>query len=230
MKDAPAVVALLDRTEPVLQTYDGLQGKVIKWTLAHGNTNHDPSVLCWLVHADGEPSATLQTGGQYQPSSMARWLGDELVAYEKAHPRTRVPFVRAVVKGTAESPQLEGFDTGRADGPVAIYVGRDRHEDDDKAGKTQTKRSRSFEKAVLGSKRAADEAQGWALLRLDLADPLHAAWAKAHGVEAAPALLLYPVGAATPIALDYRATAAQLARHFERDRRVEAPVEPEPAK
>ena len=230
MKDDPAFVALLDRTEPVLWAYDGLNGKVIQWTLAHGNANHDPSVLCWLVHADGEPSATLQTGGQYQPSSMSRWLGDELATYEKAHPRTRVPFVRAAVKGSLEKPELEGFDTGRTAGPLAIYVGRDRHDEGDKKGKAEAKRARSFEKAVLGSKKAADEAGGWTLLRLDLADPLHAAWAKAHGVEAAPMLLVYPVGAEAPITLDYRATSAQLARHFERDREVEKPADPEAPK
>ena len=63
-----------------------------------------------------------------------------------------------------------------------------------------------------------------------LADPLHAAWAKAHGVEAAPMLLVYPVGAEAPITLDYRATSAQLARHFERDREVEKPADPEAPK
>jgi hypothetical protein len=218
------LTALLPRVEPVLWEYDGLQGKVIAWSKEHENANPDPSVLCWLLHSDGEHTATLQTGAQYQAASMASWLEKALTAYEAAHPRTRVPFVRAEVGGTSEEPRLAALATARGQVPVAVYVGRDRYEDNDKVGKAENRRARAFERTVLGSKKVAEKAEGWTLLRLDLADPLHAALAKTLGVTAAPSIALFPVGAEAAEILDHRTAAHALARLFERRRRADAPA------
>ena len=222
MLPSERLAALLDRVEPVLWEYDGLQGKVIAWSHQHENANPDPSVLCWLLHADGEHTSTLQDGRQYQAAAMSKWLEEALAAYERDHPRTRVPFVRAEVTGTAEAPRLAALEAARGQQPVALYVGRDRFEPDDKVARSESRKARSFEKAVLGSKKAAEAATGWVLLRLDLADPLHAAAARALGATTAPCLLLLPVGAEQAEVLDHRTTAHALARVFERRRAAEA--------
>ena len=54
MRPHEKVQKLLPKVEPVMWLYDGLNGKIIKWTLANGNDNHDPSVLAYLVDRNGK--------------------------------------------------------------------------------------------------------------------------------------------------------------------------------
>ncbi|MHC5037616.1 MAG: hypothetical protein ACYTHM_09905 [Planctomycetota bacterium] len=57
----------------MLQDYDGLNGKVIQWTLKHGNTNHDPAVLCWALDPKGNVLG--RPGGKlHSASGFVSWL------------------------------------------------------------------------------------------------------------------------------------------------------------
>ena len=53
--------------------YDGLGGSVIEWTFEHGNTNEDPSVLCWILDPDGNELSSGQ-GRVSSPQGLVDWL------------------------------------------------------------------------------------------------------------------------------------------------------------
>ncbi len=53
MRPHEKVQKLLARVEPVEWLYDGLNGKIIKWTFENGNDNHDPSVLAYYLEKHG---------------------------------------------------------------------------------------------------------------------------------------------------------------------------------
>jgi len=208
---------VLPRFEAVEQHYDGLNGKIIKWTLANGNANHDPSVLAFVVGPDGKVFASLMNGQQYQAGAFTKWAKQQANAYERAHPSTRLPFARAkvTVSGGADGADgaatCEELDAARADEkPVLLYFGRGHFAPKDKTGKKEAKAAQKFEKGTLNSKSAEKYAVGWVLLRFDLADESHAVLAKQLGVESAPALLFFPVGAEAPQALDGRTSGAAL--------------------
>ncbi len=59
---------------PVRAYYDGLKGNIIKWSFEHGNDNHDPSVLAWLIDPKGEVIAKSPTGVVYNANNFAKWL------------------------------------------------------------------------------------------------------------------------------------------------------------
>ncbi|MHC4939478.1 MAG: hypothetical protein ACYTHK_10950 [Planctomycetota bacterium] len=173
---------VLARTEPVEWHYDGLNGRVIKWTKENGSHHDDPSVLAWLVGRDGTLVAACPGGKAYAASSLAKWLDEALRKYEKEHPRTAVPLVFAEVDGMGECPALD------PEKPALLYFGRE------SGDKKQLKACRKFEKGALGSKKAARESTGWVLLRFDLAREDHAAFARKLGIQAAPALRIIPPG------------------------------------
>jgi len=220
---------VLTRYEPVEQHYDGLKGKIIKWTLENGNTNHDPSILVFVVGADGKVFSSLMNGQQYQAAALSKWALEQANAYEKAHPSLRLPFVRAKValrgEGTDAKAVCSALDEAReAKKPVLLYFGRSPVGGSDtptvrgwKAAKKEAKRSRKFEKGTLNSKVAAKEATGWILLRFDLADTAAARLAKTWDVKAAPALVLFEPGASSARVLDRKisgyALAALLKKH-----------------
>ncbi len=217
------VVKVLPRFEAVEQIYDGLNGKIVKWTLENGNSNHDPSILAFVVRPDGTVFSSLMNGQQYQAGSFAKWAKEQANAYGKAHPSTRLPFARADVtldgEGTDAKAVSKEFDAARADDqPVMLYFGRGHHAPDDKTGKKQTKAARTFEKKVLDSKSAEKQAEGWVFLRFDLADDLHARLAEQLGVTSAPTLLAFAPEAETPVTLDARTTGAKLAAALKKHR------------
>lgn len=216
VKDDALLAKWLHRVEPVLWEYDGLHGKVIEWTFGQGNQNPDPSALVWLVHADGRPTADLRGGGQYRAAEMVKWLGESLAKYEQLHPRTRVPFVRVeVVRKDAKSVVCAAFEAARREAkPIALYFGRDRFEEKDRVARAEWKKARALEKSLLDAKLVAAAAGGWVLLRFDLADPDHAAWARERGIAAAPALAIWPRGGEALELLDTSVSPAVLARVF----------------
>lgn len=59
---------------PVRAYYDGLNGNIIKWSLANGNDNHDPSVLAWLIDPTGEVIAQSPKGVAYNAAGFAKWI------------------------------------------------------------------------------------------------------------------------------------------------------------
>ncbi len=184
----------------------------------------------FLVGTNGKATSLLDKGGQYNPGSASKWLKEELTAYERAHPRTRVPLTRSEIEMTGEGDgatyTCKAFDQARKDdAPTVVYFGRDSFQKGDKAGKKQNKRCRSFEKSALGSKKAAKEAEGWTLLRVDLADPVHTGWAKAHGVTEAPAMLLWPKGATEAIPVKRNTTGGSLAFLLKKHKLAPEPVE-----
>jgi len=179
--------------------YDGLGGRVIEWTHENGSSEKDPSVLAYVVGRDGKVFAGLHNGQQVQAHSLVKWARAQLEAYEKAHPSTRLPFrtghVTRKVSGAGDAVVCAELEAARQAGqPILLYFGRSGLEPNDKAARKQARLSRSFEKGALNSKGAAKQAAGWALIRLDLADPLHRALAEILGVKAAPELLMWLPG------------------------------------
>jgi len=59
---------------PVRAYYDGLKGNIIKWSEEHGNDNHDPSVLAWLIDPKGEVIAMAPKGTVYSAASFVKWI------------------------------------------------------------------------------------------------------------------------------------------------------------
>jgi hypothetical protein len=60
----------------VLQEYDGLDGKVIRWTFEHGNDNKDPGILAWVLDPKGEELGR-PSGKTGSASSFAAWLKEQ---------------------------------------------------------------------------------------------------------------------------------------------------------
>lgn len=187
--------------------YDGLNGKVIPWTKAHGGTSEDPSVQAFVVVEGGGRVTRAPGDTAYAPAAFAKWLKEQADAFEKAHPATRIPFVPAAVTAQGEGASrmwtCAAVDEARAaKTPVLVYAGRGDRETADKAAKAQAAASRKLEKALLDSEAAAKALEGWTLVRLDLAEADHLEYAKSLGVEKAPALLLLVPGEEKPQVLD----------------------------
>jgi hypothetical protein len=203
----PDVARQLPRFEQVEWLYDGRSGKVIPWTRQHGGTSEDPAVQAFVVAPDTGDVARAPTETAYAPSQFAKWLKEQADAFEKSHPATKVPFVPAEVAetadGTAKKWTCAALDEARAAGrPVLVYVTRSDRADADKPAKAQAAASRKLEKGGLDSADVAKSLDGWTLLRLDLADLGHAAYAKTLGADRAPALLAIVPGEEKPQALD----------------------------
>ncbi len=168
-----------------------------------GSPSDHPSILAFLVHRDGTSYSRLDGGKQYAAGSFTGWLEDTLKAYEKDHPSTRMPFVTADVKvrgdGTEREASCAALDEALEAGkPVLLYVGRETFEAKDKAAKKENKAARKFEKTTLNSKTAAKVTEGWVLLRVDMANEVHAVLAAKYDVKAAPTLLMFVPGAEKP--------------------------------
>ena len=207
------VVEAMARYEAVEWIYDGLNGKVIKWTKENGSHHDDPSVLAFVTDSTGR---VLQMAKNVsQPSAFAEWLDEQADEYERKFPSTRVPLIRAKVTGQGEGDErtvsCEALDEALGDGrAVLLYVGRSEREGDDKKARSQASASRKFEKGTLGSKKAAEAAARAVLLRLDIGDPDHARLAAQLGVEKVPTLLLWQPGAEQPDDLGGRISGAAL--------------------
>ena len=202
----------LKRYEIVEWFYDGLNGKIIPWTLENGGTSHDPSAQAFVLHGDGTVLARAPGGQLRQKSQFAKWLGEQADLHEKKYPPTRVPLVRAEVVKDGDGVRCAALDVAReASQPVLLYFGRSEQDDLDRKLRSEVKAARKFEKGALDSKKAAEAAEGWTLLRFDLGNEAAAALAATWEVEKAPALVIWPVGAEAPIALPSRMTGASLA-------------------
>jgi hypothetical protein len=193
--------------------YDGLNGKIIPWTKKHGGTSDDPSVQAFVVARNGQVLSRCPGGSTYAGASFARWLSEQADDYERKFPRTRVPFaVAEVFVEDGEEARCEALAEAReSKRPVLLYIGREPQPEDDRTAKKQVKASRKLEKGALGSKKAAEAAKGWVLLRLDLSKRVHLAFAKRIGVTEAPALLMFLPGESEPVDLGTRLTGPSLA-------------------
>lgn len=202
--------------------YDGLNGKIIPWTLANGGKSTDPSAQLFVVGLDGKVVSRLDDAKAHTPSSVVEWLKEHADRWEKDHPVTALAFSRAAVTVTVEKPEGATADVRtpacpeadaarEAKRPVLLYFGRDSAAADDKARVAEAAASRKLEKGALDSKTAADVSNGWALLRFDVSDADHAAYAKALGVDKFPALLMWEPGAEKPTKLAATITGPDLA-------------------
>ena len=99
---------------------------------------------------------------------------------------------------TATCPELVAAREKKQ--PIVLYVGRGHFAPKDKAAKKENKAARKFEKRVLNAKKAAEAAEGFALLRFDLFDEDHALLARQWGVESAPTLLIWAPEDEKPVA------------------------------
>ena len=214
------VVSEMASYELVRQLYDGLNGKIIPWTKEHGGTSDDPSVQAFVVGLDGKVQARAPDATAYQPSGFAKWLSEQARVYERAHPRTRMAFVRAEVK-EGEETCTSLTKAREADQKILLYFGREAKEGQDRAAKKQTAAAKKFEKKTLDSKSAAEAAEGWTLLRFDLTNPDHAILAKTLGVETAPRLLIYLPGAEEPTDLGERISPSSLCYQLKKVNRGE---------
>ena len=207
---------LLPRVEPVEWLYDGLNGKIIPWTLENGGHSKDPSVQAFLVAADGSVFSRCPDGRARSASGFSKWLTEELASYEKKYPRTAFRFDTPdmdLIDGRAAS---ESFDAAlRGKKPVLLYVGRSAPDPERKKTRKEVKATRRFERGALSSKKAAEAAKGYVRFKLDLADERNAAFAKTLGIEVAPALLLYLPGESAPMNLS-KVKGASLAFHLKK--------------
>ena len=206
----------LARFEAVEWRYDGLNGKIIPWTLENGNTHKDPSVLAFVVAADGKVVSRAEDRVPYSAGSFAKWLSEQAMSYARTHPRTKMPFLPAEVTGTGEGESRKAvcaeLDAAKRDGkPILLYFGREATKGDDKTAKKAAAAAKKFEKKAFDSKSAAEAAKGWVLLRFDLADADHRLLAKAHGVTSAPRLLLIHPDEEKPVDLGERVSSSSLA-------------------
>jgi hypothetical protein len=204
------------RFEQAEWQYDGLAGKVIPWTKAHGGTSEDPAVQVFVVQPDSGQAVRAPRDDAYAPSAFAKWLKEQADSYEKSHPSTRIAFAAAEVKvdvdGTTRNVSCPALDAAKKDGkPALVYVSHGERADADKTTKPQAAASRKLEKGLLDSEQAAKAAEGWTLVRLDLADADHLAFAKTLGVEKAPALLAIVPGEDKPQTIDVSITGDALA-------------------
>lgn len=224
---------MLHRVEPVEWCYDGLGGSIIKWTMDNGSKKADgkpqdhPSLLALLVGVDGEVESLLSNNQQYNVGGLTKWLDTTVRAYEKAHPRTRLPFVLADVQLRGRGPEAvatcrDAESAHEAGQPVLIFVGRERFGEKDKAAKKEYKKARSFQKKVLDAKSVEKQKAGWAFLRLDLSDESHAALASSWGISAAPGLLAWLPSEDAPKDLGPRINAFGLAKLLKEGRPAEA--------
>jgi hypothetical protein len=95
----------------VVQHYDGLNGKVIQWTLKHGNSNHDPSVLAWILDPKGEELG--RPGGKLQsPSAFSSWLAEQSRASFPLVDPARYKILRAEAKAIAARKKLGAVLSG----------------------------------------------------------------------------------------------------------------------
>ena len=200
------VAKLYPRFEIVEQLYDGLGGKIIPWTKEHGGTSDDPSAQVLVVGADGEVVARAPDQTAYQGKALAKWLEETLAAYEREHPRTALPLVRADVTGEGEGARRQvacaALDAARAEGrPALLYFGRDAAPKEEKKLAKEVAAARKFEGKSLDSKAAAEAAEGFLLLRFDLGNEDHARLAADLGVTEAPTVLLVVPGEEAPVAL-----------------------------
>jgi hypothetical protein len=201
----------LPRFELVEWLYDGLNGKIIPWTKKHGGKSDDPSVQAFVVASSGEVIERCPDGTAYGASAFAKWLREHALAYAKKHPRTAVPFQPAEVVEQGDSWRCAAFDAARKEGkPVLLYFGREARKSDAKAVKKEAAASRKLESKTLDSKSVAEAAKGFVLLRFDLAEEGHRAFAKTLGVTAAPALLAYGPGAEKPEVWDAKISSSSL--------------------
>ena len=74
MPSDPKFQAVAKNFVPVRGYYDGLKGKIITWSFANGNDNHDPSVLAWVIDPQGEVIAMAPKGTVYQAGSFTKFL------------------------------------------------------------------------------------------------------------------------------------------------------------
>lgn len=214
-KDAD-VQKQLPRFEQVEWNYDGTGGVVVTWTKKHGGTSDDPAIQAFVVAADGGEVTRAPTQQVYAPGDFAKWLKEQADAFDKAHPVTRLAFAAAEVtsegEGAAKKWSCPAIDAAKKDGrPVLVYVTRGERADADKAAKAQAAASRKMEKGVLDSEQASKAADGWTLVKLDVADPDQLAYAKTLGADKAPALLVVVPGEEKPQALDAAITGEALA-------------------
>ena len=197
--------------------------------MEHGSKKQDgspqdhPSLLAFVVGRDGKPFALLSNNQQYQAGSLVKWALEQLDAYERAHPSTRLPFVPGRVSlegdGTRAKAACEALEKARAaKKPILLYFGRGHFDPKDKVAKKENKLARKFEKGTLNSKTAAKEIEGWVLLRYDLSDAEHAKFAAQFGVKAAPELLLWAPDAEKPVVLGRKISGHSLAHHLKKSR------------
>lgn len=228
-------LAAARRFELVEWQYDGLNGKVIPWTLENGGKSRDPSAQLFVVSPAGKVVARCATETTYAPSQAAEWLTEQAAAWERDHPRTAVPFRSAQVGVAGGETVCAAFDEARAAGrPVLVYVAREgvaENRDEKVTKELRARRAeaaacREVERGALDSKLAADAAEGVALLRLDLGDDAHAKWALALGVEKAPALLLFVPGEEKPVVLPKTLSGADLAARLKKLASKTAPASP----
>lgn len=202
MRPHEKVRKLLSKVEPVEWLYDGLNGKIIPWTLENGGTSKDPSVQAFLVARDGSVFSRCPDGRAQSASGFSSWLRDEIAKFEKKYPRTAFPFERPDMDLIDGRPASESFMAAqRGDKPILLYAGRDSAGPKDRKARKEVKAARKFEKGTLSNKKAAAAAGGYVLFQIDLADERQAKWARTKGIEKAPTLLLFLPGERAPIDL-----------------------------
>lgn len=216
MQTDAEVLKQVARYEAVEWLYDGLNGKIIPWTKENGGTSDDPSILAFVVGPDGKVAAKCPGNEAYQPKAFRDWLKTQGDAWEREHPSTKVPFARAEAAMAGEGTDRKAVcaaleEAVAAKRPVLLYFGRDSAEAGDRKAQVEAAACRKFEKETLSSTRAAEAAEGWVLLRFDLAGEAVRALALRHGVERGPVLVALVPGEEEPLLFEASTSGGSLA-------------------
>ncbi len=173
------VARQIARYEPAEWQYDGVGGKVIKWTKENGGTCDDPAVQAFITDHDGKVLA--RSSDPNTPSRFARWLRQNADEFERANPRTRSAFEYAEVSvrtvGTSKRTSVSAIDDAEGETPVIVYVARTDRPGDRKPHAAEAKASRRLERKILNTKSVASAAADFVRVRLDLSDADHALYA-----------------------------------------------------
>ena len=216
MRPHEKVSKLLPKVEAVEWLYDGLNGKIIPWTLENGGHSKDPSVQAFIVARDGSVFSRCADGQAHSASGFSSWMRQEIARFEKKYPRTAFRFEAPDMDLIDGRPASESFMAARReDKPILLYAGRDSAGAKDRKARKEVKASRKFEKGTLSNRKAAEAAKGYVLFKIDLADERQAKWAQTKGIGKAPTLLLFLPGESKPLDLS-KVKGASLAFHLKK--------------
>ena len=171
MRPHEKVRKLLSKVEAVEWLYDGLNGKIIPWTLENGGHSKDPSVQAFIVARDGSVFSRCADGQAHSASGFSGWLQAEIAKFEKKYPRTAFRFEAPDMDLIDGRPASESFMAAqtREEADPPLCRPRLRRPQGPKKARKEVKAARKFEKGALSSKKAAAAAAGYVLFKIDLA-------------------------------------------------------------
>lgn len=208
-----AVKEPLAKYEWVEWEYDGVDGAVIKWTKAHGNTNDEPSYLVWVLNVKeevfAEPGATARS-----VESFSSWLtttAEDFVATGGGKLKTmKVEFAEATYQEEGGATVLMGLKAAKEGGmPALLYFYIPASFDKDKKLGDDAKRCRKLEGGAMGDEKVGETASNFLCVKIDLTTDKGKKVAGDYKVKEGPTLVILDWKAKTPKTITNAATGAK---------------------